>query len=507
MRILLDTNIVIHREAPRIVIEKIGLLFYWFDKLHFTKYIHPITAEEINRLKDEDRRKTFNIKLSSYTILNVPSALHPNVKKICAPLDFNENDSNDTLLVNEVYNDRVDVLITEDKKFKEKARLLNIGDKIFNVEEFLEKVIRENPELLDYKVLPIKQEFFGEVDLNDVFFESLKEDYAGFEKWFNRKSQETAYICRSGEKILGFLYLKVEGEQEAYNEINPVFPRKKRLKVGTFKTALNRYLLGERFVKIIFDNAIINDVDEIYVTIFDKRTEQKWLIKLFEEFGFVLYGKKQNENGDELVYVRDMKKRFASNHPKLTFPFFSRTSRSFIVPIYPDYHTNLFPDSILRTEDPDDFEDNEPFRNAISKVYISRSYRRDLKSGELIVFYRTAAKGHAYYKSVISTVGIVESIVTNIKTVEEFINLCKTRSVFSHKELLEFWDYNKKNRPFVVNFLYAYSFPKRINLKRLIELGVIRDVQSAPRGFEVLPPKSFELILEETKTDERFIVD
>lgn len=502
MRILLDTNIVIHREAPRIVIEKIGLLFYWFDKLHFTKYIHPATAEEINRLKDEDRRKTFNIKLSSYTILNVPSALHPNVKKICAPLDFNENDSNDTLLVNEAYNDRVDILITEDKKIKGKARLLGIEHKVFNVEEFLEKVIQENPELLDYKVLPIKQEYFGEIDLNDVFFESLKEDYVYFEKWFNRKSQETAYICRSGEKILGFLYLKTEGEQEAYNEITPVFTRKKRLKVGTFKTALNRYLLGERFMKIIFDNAIVNEVDEIYVTIFDKRTEQKWLIKLFEEFGFISYGKKQNENGDELVYIRDMKRRFDPQHPKLTFPFISKRSRIFIVPIYPDYHTNLLPDSILKTENPEDFEDNEPFRNAISKVYISRSYRRDLRTGDLIVFYRTGG----LYKAVVTTLGIVESVVTNISSPEEFIKLCRSRSVFSEDELVKEWNRNKY-RPFVVNFLYAYSFPKRINMKRLIELGIIQDVQSAPRGFELLSPKSFELIIQETKTDERFIVD
>lgn len=503
MRILLDTNIVIHREAPRIIIEKIGLLFYWFDKLHFTKYIHPATAEEINKLKDEDRRKTFNIKLSSYTVLNAPAALHPDVKKVCTPLDFNENDSNDTLLVNELYNDRVDFLITEDKKIKGKARLLNIEHKVFNVEEFLEKVTQENPELLDYKVLPIKQELFGEINISDVFFESLKEDYVGFEKWFNRKSEETTYICRSGEKILGFLYLKTEGEHEAYNEINPAFPRKKRLKVGTFKTALNRYLLGERFIKIIFDNAIINDVDEIYVTIFDKRTEQIWLIRLFEEFGFVFHGKKQNENGDELVFVRDMRRQFNQEHPKLTFPFISRNSRAFIVPIYPDYHTNLFPDSILRTENPEDFEDNEPYRNAISKVYISRSYRKDLKSGDSIVFYRTGG----LYKAVVTTIGIVENIATNIGSLEEFINLSKARSVFSEKELVAQWDWKKNYRPFVVNFLYAYSFPKRINLKRLIEIGVVPNVQSAPRGFALLSPKSFELILKETKSDERFIVD
>jgi predicted nucleic acid-binding protein len=503
MRVLLDTNIVIHREASRITEEDIGLLFMWLDRLRYTKYVHPITIQEINKLKDADARHAFQIKLASYIPLNVSSSLHPDVVKVCAPLDKRPNDTNDTLLINEVYNDRVDILITQDKRIKKKAKLLNIADRVFSIDSFLEKVIEENPELADYKVLSIKKEYFGRIDIRDEFFNSLKEDYPEFESWFNKKSEETAYICRAGEKILAFLYLKVEDEQEAYPEIVPTFSRKKRLKVGTFKAALNRYLLGERLMKVVFDNAIRYEVDEIYVTIFEKRLEQRWLIKLLQDFGFAHHGIKQNKNGDESVYVRDLKKRFDPKHPKLTYPYISKQSRPFIVSIYPEYHTDLFPDSILHTESPLNFVENEPFRNAISKVFISRSYRRDLRSGDLIVFYRTGG----IYKAVVTTIGIVESVVTRIATAEEFISLCRSRSVFSDQELLKHWDYNKRNRPFVVNFLYAYSFPKRINLKRLIEIGVIQDVQSAPRGFDLLSSRSFELILEETETDERIIVD
>jgi hypothetical protein len=44
-------------------------------------------------------------------------------------------------------------------------------------------------------------------------------------------------------------------------------------------------------MKIIFDNALKNNVDEIYVTIFDKkRDEQKRLIDLLEQWGFVCWG-------------------------------------------------------------------------------------------------------------------------------------------------------------------------------------------------------------------------
>src|SRR5690606_34173098 len=161
------------------------------------------------------------------------------------------------------------------------------------------------------------------------------------------------------------------------------------------------------------------------------------------------------------------KPAFDEQAPKFTFPYADANKEIFITPIYPEYHTNLLPDSILRTESPNDFIENEPYRNAISKVFISRSIERNLNTGDIIVFYRTGG----YYESVVTTIGIVESVINNIADPQQFISLCKKRSVFSDKELLEFWHFSKKSKPFIINFLYAYSFPKRINMKRLIELG------------------------------------
>ena len=82
--------------------------------------------------------------------------------------------------------------------------------------------------------------------------------------------------------------------------------------------------------------------------------------------------------------------------------------------------------------------------------------------------------------------------------------LCRKRSVFSNKKLIEQWNYSK-SKPFIVNFLYSYSFPRRINLKRLIELGIIPDIESAPRGFEKISKSDFEKILKETDTDNNII--
>jgi hypothetical protein len=126
-----------------------------------------------------------------------------------------------------------------------------------------------------------------------------------------------------------------------------------------------------------------------------------------------------------------------------------------------------------------------------------------MKIGDIIVFYRTGG----YYQSVVTTIGIVDGVHLKISDLKHFINLCRKRSIFSDEELKRQWDYSPYNRPFVVNFLYAYSFPKRINLKRLIELGVIQDIESVPRGFEEIPESSFEKIIKETGTNESLVVN
>ncbi len=501
MRVLLDTNIIIHREASSIVNTDIGVLFKWLDDLHYTKCIHPITVEEINRYKDPKTVETMNIKVSNYHVLRTEAPIQPELEEISKRFDINTNDINDTKLLNELYCGRVDFLITEDRKIIYKASLLNILDKVFTIDAFLEKVTAENPGLQDYKVLSVKKELFGNINVQDPFFDSFKEDYPDFQRWFNKKADETVYTYRFENSMMAFLYLKVENKDENYSDIIPTFTKKRRLKIGTFKVTLNGYKLGERFLKIIFDNALRLKVEEIYVTIFSKQIEQQRLISLMEDYGFKFYGYKGPEK--ELVYVRNFIKEANAEYPKITYPFFPGNRRAFIVPIYPEYHTNLFPDSILKNESPQDYVENESYRNAISKVYISRSIERDLNKGDLIIFYRTGG----YYRGVITTLGIVESVITDIRTEQQFISLCRKRSVFSDLELINYWNYNKNNRPFVVNFLYVCSFPKRPNLKRLIEIGVIPGIDAVPRGFTCINERDFYNIIREAEIDESIIVN
>jgi predicted RNA-binding protein len=257
--------------------------------------------------------------------------------------------------------------------------------------------------------------------------------------------------------------------EESYSEISPIFKPKKRLKIGTLKVTGNGYKIGERFLKTIFDNALLFQVEEIYVTIFDKRPEQEQLIEMLEEWGFYKHGIKSTPNGDELVYVREFSKILPVNleNPKLTFPFFSRQTDKYLIKIEPQYHTELFPDSINTREDKAKYTENEPHRNRISKVYISHSFDRNLKSGDIVIIYRIGETSPKTHSSTVTSICIVESVNNNFKDFDDFFNSCNRRTMISKSDLqTKWWDKFPKFKPFVINFLFAHSSNTQTNFKK-----------------------------------------
>jgi len=164
--------------------------------------------------------------------------------------------------------------------------------------------------------------------------------------------------------------------------------------------------------------------------------------------------------------------------------------------------TELSPDSILNTESPEEFIEDFPHRNCINKVYVSRAIEPHPCAGDILVFYRTGG----YYKSVITTIGEAIEVKYNFLNENDFILYCRKKSVYPEQALREMWRYSTR-KPFVVNFLYVYSFPHRINMKELIDLKVLQGINDPPRGFKLITKEQFKTILEETKSDESFIID
>ena len=98
----------------------------------------------------------------------------------------------------------------------------------------------------------IKHKVFKDIDINDKFFDSLKEDYCTFNNWFSNKKFEDAFVSYDDDgRIQGFLYLKIE--KGCIDDVNPVIEAERILKIGTFKINAHGTKLGEQFIKIIMD--------------------------------------------------------------------------------------------------------------------------------------------------------------------------------------------------------------------------------------------------------------
>lgn len=501
MKVLLDTNIVIHRENKRVSNYSIGHLFRWIDRLKYDRVIHPYTIAEIQKYRDPETQETLSIKLEAYEVLKTvhqPDATF--LTKIGQP-EKSENDHIDNCLLYEVYLEHVDIFITEDRRLRNKAIRLGLADRVFSINSFISKATEENPDLIEYKALAVEKVYFGNVDVNDSFFDSFRSAYDGFDLWFARKCDEEAYICRSDNgKILGFLYLKTEDTSENYSDIEPPFSPKRRLKVGTFKVESTGFRLGERFVKIIFDNALQRKVDEIYVTLFTDRGELVALEELLHRWGFVPYGIKHNGEKKEIVLVKRLHILLDDATPKLNYPNFSHSCNKFIMPILPQYHTTLLPDSQLNSENRIDFLGREPHRYALQKVYISWAPTNGAKPGDLILFYRMGAPGeNKKYKSVVSTIAIVDEIIENIRSEEELLSLCQNRSVFTVEKLKEFWSKYRYNLK-ILKFIFVKSLTKRLTLGYLWEHDIIA-APGGPRPFTALTDTQFDMIVQDSETE------
>jgi hypothetical protein len=69
LKVLLDTNIVFHRETKDPTKEEIGKLFLWIDRLGYEKCVHQITINEISKRQDPAARRAFLTKIQSHNLL------------------------------------------------------------------------------------------------------------------------------------------------------------------------------------------------------------------------------------------------------------------------------------------------------------------------------------------------------------------------------------------------------------------------------------------------------
>mgnify|MGYP003299886798 CR=1 FL=1 len=498
MKILLDTNIVVYRESDNSTMDGIGELFKIIENnMQMQKYISPIIKKEILQNVHDKKRDILLNRLNSYNMLENPS------KNICQEIEnkFSNtnktiNDKIDDLILTEVYTGKVDLLITEDKRLKDKAVQLGITEKVKSISEFIYKNKMEKK--VNHSILEIHKVKIDTLNINDSFFDGLKNSYPGFEAWLETKKNEDAYCYFENNKLLAMLLLKNEEIGEDYSDISPSMKQNRKLKISTFKVDIEHKKIGERFMKIVFDQAIYSNVDEIYVTIFDDDYKKKNLISYLEKFGFQYHGKKK---GKELVYIRKMNKQFIKDNPLKSYPYFSRECDSFVIPILPKYHTYLLPDSKLSRESYKNI--HMPVEYAIKKYYVSAAgFKPKPKIGDNLVFYRTS-EGiiPAKYSSVLTTIGVVTDVYIP-RDVNDLLKKIKNKTVYSDEEIIDYYTKRMKNT-YVVEFAYIATLGNKINLNDCLINNILSE---HPRSIEPISKYQFSKIIELGNVDSSIVI-
>ncbi|NLK94700.1 MAG: N-acetyltransferase [Clostridiales bacterium] len=342
-------------------------------------------------------------------------------------------------------------------------------------------------------------EKFEKINLQDPFFDTLKENYKEFSDWFSRKSNEgdSAFIQLVNNTLEGFLYLKIENGP--ITDVEPELKIDKALKIGTFKISPHGTRLGERFIKKSLDYAINNNISIVYVTIF---SEHDYLIKMFIKFGFNIYGSKKTQNGIENVLVKDLSK--VSHDILKDYPLINCNSRAHLLAINPKYHTKLFPDSKLFNEKFDIIKDVS-HTNSITKIYIAKMYSlARIKVNDNLVIYRTSDRPkQARFRSVATTICTVEDIRTlnSFNSFDELIKYCKNYSIFTNDEIKSY--YNSNQTYYAIKMTYNVSLAKRI-----IQGDLIDTVSLNPSywGFESLTTTQFNDIISLGNVNEGYLL-
>jgi predicted GNAT family N-acyltransferase len=501
VRILIDTNILIHLEDNKVINEKFAQFYRIAISNNCKILYHPRAIPiDLDRDKNNQRKDITLSKLKKYEILD-------NYAKL--PDDFNnkigckkDNDKIDNKQLYQLFKEYVDYFVTEDKGIHDKSKTINLARKVLNVKQILELLeenftikIPSHPILKEHSIREIENKF------NDPFFDSLREDYGkdDFNKWLKKCAQKNrkCYTLQVDNEIRAILIYNIEEVEE--HQIDDIY--EKMLKICTLKVADTVFgvKLGELFINKMFEYCINQRIKYLYLTVYEK---QEHLIILLEKFGFYkrVFTNKQGLEEIQMIKHLDKSKIQSRKNIVANHPFYTDNNEiaKFAIPIQPNYYSNLFKDGQLRQPTLFDYSldsINEIQGNTIIKAYISGSKITNLKPGDLLFFYASKKS------KVIEPVGILESlnIVDNFEDLWKIVN---KKTVFSQTELLNML--NEKEKLNVITFRLVTYLRKKVNLPTISKLDSFKNkIQTITRISET----DYQTLKNEEYFDRRYIID
>ncbi len=353
----------------------------------------------------------------------------------------------------------------------------------------------------------LKKSTMDQLELQDPFFNTLRNEYPEFEDWFRKKAAEKRECLvhyRDNGQIGALLIYKEE--EDKINSIPPL-PPKKRLKLSTFKVDYLGNKIGELFIKLAIEYAIRNDINEIYLTHFEKDNDP--LLKLITKYGF--YQAATLKEREEPVFIKknQAKEDETGNLTPLEissryYPSFKDGTEvnKFIIPIIPDYHHRLFTD--YKSRQTTISEHSHEFvveGNTISKAYLSHSKIKKIKPGDLLLFYRSKSKkSRSKDQGEITSLGVVEEIYLDIKDIEEIEKLTRSRTVYTLQEIKD----KVEKQTMLILFRWHFHLPNPLKLNDLINMEILK---APPQSITQIVHKKYLLVKDKGGINEHFTLN
>jgi hypothetical protein len=500
MRILIDTNIIIHREDNREVPSSLQTLTRILNELSVHVLTHPFSIKEIEKNKDQNRRSIALSKIKTYQTLDNPPDYSDDMN-FCSSVGApkNTNDIVDNALLYCVFKDAVDFLLTEDRGIHKKAIDVGLTDRVFDIDEALEYFKKLKP---DEKItLPPEIEYLpvSSISMEDPLFESLVQDYRTFVDWWKKIARKgrKAWVFRRNGGIGAILILKIEDEQI---DSAPLIPQKRRLKICTLKVTSTGNKIGELFIKIAIDFSRQNNIDELYLTTFVK--DDNLLIELIENYGFYRVAKKMST--EEEIYIKKLiPDKAILNNPVISitatlkkyYPSFfdGPDVKKFVIPIRPEYCNKIFVGTAaeqlpLRGIDRDTITE----RNTIKKAYLSRSTIKKMSPGDILLFYRS------HDISSIIALGVIERVFPRLNDPDEIMRHVGKRTVYSIDEIRRM-----VSSPVTVIIFNHHFLLTRISYKTLHKSNIL---SGPPQTITEISHDKYLIVKDIGGIDERFTI-
>lgn len=492
MKVLIGTDILFHYFKKADYIDGVELLFRWLKKINADKVVDISSIAILTHFVPLSEFKG----QKKFTLLTSVAEFTPNSEEVKDKIKFFSRDEQKAargLLahLNLLDTFEVDYLVTENPLAHSIARMMRLDSKVYSIEGFIEKCTIEHRELDDAKGVIVKKCKFGDLSIKDPFFNIFINEYQPYYyEWFKKKSNDEVYTSETSDKyIKALLKLKYEFSDEDYTDITPAFLPAKRMKICSFKIDYNGEKLGERFVRIAFEKAIENNVDEIYITLFNTSKIRRRLVDLLNRWGFVKWGYKKNPNRQrEEVYFRRLE-GVTQNDIQKDYPYHSIPKTSFIIPIHKNYCSQLIPEDTLSSSDFDII----PSKHSIRKVLVLYKCPDNLNKGSVLFFYKLSS---GVDKSYVVAVGVTESVYKHFNSKQDFIQRCRKRSVLSDEELSAFW-IKSAGQPIVINFVHTSNLESnKITKKKLQNTNIETSEMTSQRPIFISLEQYYELIKE-----------